>query len=630
MPCERPLLITPHPNLDESLKGYLLRLTDANGYPNCDWLLRSLEISPKDVLSPGDIAILARASRQGAGLLRSLQCGQVKNRPRWRSFKEHEVHGCTIECNLNQVCPECLKTRGYMRGVWMLKPLTACPEHGIYLQEECSACKKPLRWNRERLLQCGCGQDLRSLPVIKAPQNTISFCAAIAAALYGGENNTQRPDCFRHMGLSELLISAELLAAYVSGRGRGTGRRLHYKINSDASREVFDRTAAIIAGWPGRFHEVLDEIRQHAEAEPDRTGLQAEFNSFYAALYGRTYESKFWGQIRTEFERYLTSQWNGGLITPKNKRLGTNVNDEKKYVSLGDAANRLGMHESILRRDMDNGLLKGVTRNMQSRVLRMIEVEELERYRNLQDQLITTEDLIARLGISKQPVLRLVHAGIIKAIKGPTVDGSAHWAFKSSDVDKLLTMLTGRLFKIKNRNAYVSFSTAVRKCTAKGICISDLVTALINKELRASFIFPEENGLAALCFNENALNAFFYNEKRTIKWAMSIEAAARHLHLNEEATRDLVRQGLLATTLVHEDGRLKRQVSIDSIQQFWKIYISASKLAVRRKTSPKAVVADLISRGVMPVTGPSVDQCRQYFFYRRDVYRWPVYREAKV
>ncbi|KZB73152.1 hypothetical protein AUQ43_18985 [Thalassospira sp. MCCC 1A01148] len=162
----------------------------------------------------------------------------------------------------------------------------------------------------------------------------------------------------------------------------------------------------------------------------------------------------------------------------------------------------------------------------------------------------------------------------------------------------------------------VTFAKALRRCTAKGLCIVDLVQAMLGGELKTLKPSKKVTNFKDLFFNDADFRAFLYNEKLTIKWAVTIREASRMLGLNEEATRHLVHKGFLETISVPVDGRLRRQVSLDAIERFKATYISASCLAANKNTSARTMVAQLKELGTNPVTGPAIDGSRQYFFRR--------------
>ncbi|WP_139834661.1 TniQ family protein [Thalassospira sp. MCCC 1A03138] len=617
MSGDRSLLVRPKPEKAESFRGYLLRVSTENGYHNANWMLRQLGIHPRTYLPRDDIAKLASALN-----LQDRELSNMQNRvvaPRWVRVGAHEVHICAQERRSFRYCPECLSEAPYHRAVWDLKLLSACPKHGTYLLESCRKCDRRIGWGRENLLECNCGADLRSFRPRSAPDKTIGFCRLLEKRLHGqlADESCSLHPAFQKLSFTDLLNHTMFLAAYISGRGRGTGRQLFYNLAADALREVFDRVSVILADWPNGFHLLLDEVRQFTEQDVGKhVGLEAEFRSLYTNLFRKQQEVEHLHLIRAEFAKYIEGKWFAGFVVPTSKRLSEEWSQDQSFITVAEAARRLGIHPSILRRDIAEGSLAATTRQMQSRCLRVIEVSEVERYRNARENLLGTNDAQELLGVSKHPLMKLVNAGLIKAVKGPKVDGSQHWAFKKCDIGEFLASLINRANRYSSAEEPIAFDKAVRRCTAKGLCIVDLVQSILSGELKA--LRHARNGIKLndLFFNEPDFRAFLYNEKRTIKWAVTIREAARMLGLNEEATRNLVQKGFLETISVPLDGRLRRQVSLDAIEGFKANYISASCLAAHKNTSARSVVAQLKEFGTSPVTGPAIDGSRQYFFRR--------------
>ena len=609
------LLVRPKLEKAESFRGYLLRVSTANGYHNANWMLRQLGIHPRTFLPRDDIAKLASALNLQDNDLSNMQ-NQIVG-PRWVRIGAHEVHICAQERRSFRYCPQCLSEGPYHRALWDLKPLSACPKHGTYLLESCSKCYRRVGWARENLLECSCGADLRSFRPRSAPDKTLDFCRLLEKRFQrqpADENCALHP-AFQKLSFTDLLNHAMFLAAYISGRGRGTGRQLFYNLTADALREVFDRVSVILADWPNGFHLLLDEVRQFTEQDVEKhVGLEAEFRSLYTNLFRKQQEVEHLHLIRAEFAKYIEGKWFAGFVVPTSKRLSDEWSQDQSFVTVAEAARRLGIHPSILRRDIAGGNLAATTRKMQSRCLRVIEVAEVERYRNARENLLGTNDAQELLGISKHPFMKLVNAGLIKAVKGPRVDGSQHWAFKKQDIDEFIASLAKQATFCVELAEPVTFDKAVRRCTAKGLCIVDLIQGILGGELKALKRSKNVINFKDLFFNDADFRAFLYNEKRTIKWAVTIREASRMLGLNEEATRNLVHKGFLETTSVPVDGRLRRQVSLDAIERFKATYVSASSLAACQNTSARSVVAKFKEVGSSPVTGPAIDGGRQYFF----------------
>jgi len=75
----------------------------------------------------------------------------------------------------------------------------------------------------------------------------------------------------------------------------------------------------------------------------------------------------------------------------------------------------------------------------------------------------------------------------------------------------------------------------------------------------------------------------------------------------------LVQRQLLASTIRNQT---QRWISTEAVAEFEQQYVALSTLAQEARTSPKALLAKLT---VQPITGPTVDGCRQYFYRRADL-----------
>jgi hypothetical protein len=63
------------------------------------------------------------------------------------------------------------------------------------------------------------------------------------------------------------------------------------------------------------------------------------------------------------------------------------------------------------------------------------------------------------------------------------------------------------------------------------------------------------------------------------------------------------------------DGHGHR-ISLGDIERFQESYVSLAELARSEHRAPRALLCDI---DVVPVTGPSIDGSRQYFFRRADL-----------
>jgi excisionase family DNA binding protein len=100
---------------------------------------------------------------------------------------------------------------------------------------------------------------------------------------------------------------------------------------------------------------------------------------------------------------------------------------------------------------------------------------------------------------------------------------------------------------------------------------------------------------------------------------LSIPDAADCLSVKQEVAYSLVRNGHLRAQRRRVGMRHSTRINRSAVDDFLKRYVSAAEIARMRNTSPRAVISLLTAAGIHPVTGPSVDGCRQAFYLRRAV-----------
>jgi hypothetical protein len=191
----------PPPYPDEALSGYLLRLADANGFPNLWAFTQDLfpvfttPIQTRllgweyPVASWGRIPLRAQLSLDQLRRLTVVAWAEKfeRDRPVERPgtlSPAHFLRGA-VRQDL-RVCPECLKEAPYIRLVWRLSPVEMCLRHKRALKGRCDQCGSELTpaAPTQRHIRCGtCGADLRSLRSNPAPRESLALQQRILTGL---------------------------------------------------------------------------------------------------------------------------------------------------------------------------------------------------------------------------------------------------------------------------------------------------------------------------------------------------------------------------------------------------------------------------------------------------------------
>jgi ribosome-binding protein aMBF1 (putative translation factor) len=244
-----PNRLSPYPG--ECVSGYLVRLAEANGftvfwdfasdlfprwhttqqypllrweYPIDDWGRIPLR---------AQISLAQLRAMSVAPWLEKFHPPVILRRPGILS-PGHWLGGA-VRPNL-KICPHCLGTQPYIRLLWRLMPVQVCLEHRCLLQGECSECGHTLRImsTAQRHLRCAdCGIDLRRLPTMSAPEESLPGQARRQADL----QFLLRPD----VSLVKLPSGGEVLPADLP---KAVGLKLRYVREqaglsaSDVARQV--------------------------------------------------------------------------------------------------------------------------------------------------------------------------------------------------------------------------------------------------------------------------------------------------------------------------------------------------------------------------------------------------------
>ena len=156
------------PYSDESLAGYLLRLTERNYYPSPRWLLHLAGLK-------GRVRIDFPVNLEQSSLLSQLI--KIKESQLRAMAYSAFFHSCDRDLLIypfthcgRKLCPLCLSESVYCRRLWDCKLINTCPFHQCLLVDQCPQCHQEILWSRDSVTRCPCGFDFRScIPQAASP-----------------------------------------------------------------------------------------------------------------------------------------------------------------------------------------------------------------------------------------------------------------------------------------------------------------------------------------------------------------------------------------------------------------------------------------------------------------------------
>jgi len=249
------------PLATEVALGYLLRLSEANGYPCGTWL--PLVVLPDTMkVSKASFDTKKFAALTGLSTDQSERmCFQSNVRPRKiTNFLGHDLAVRDLLFSRPKVCPGCLAESTACEAFWDLTLVTACPRHRIRLLDTCESCSEPLKWNRSKTWQCPCGADLRNQGCREPVSEELAeLMAALRATLYCDRGIQVFPASLSSLeslglfGMCTLISVIAEVVKYPMDRA-GDLTRSRFKLAPQ-----MDAVAHVLRDWPHNFRRFLDE-----------------------------------------------------------------------------------------------------------------------------------------------------------------------------------------------------------------------------------------------------------------------------------------------------------------------------------------------------------------------------------
>jgi len=259
IPAAARLVVRGTPRTGESLRGFVLRIAEANGYRGIVPLLQLARLPPTFVSRTSALQNLAELFD---GLV---DVDDLHARSHWstieRGVRYQNATISPVDINLAhpKVCPICLKESGFARLVWDLRVVITCWRHGCYLLDHCSVCRRRLTWGRKALTACTCGSDLMIQRTEDAPISVLEFSRRLETMLESGNVGLDLfPTPIRT--LNALCRVVWLFGINSSETSHGQAWAISKPTLVQAA-EIVERGIGVLMGWPGSIEQPINAIR---------------------------------------------------------------------------------------------------------------------------------------------------------------------------------------------------------------------------------------------------------------------------------------------------------------------------------------------------------------------------------
>lgn len=318
-PPHLPLLFTVAPQPDETLVGFLLRLSEANRLGSPQTLLAFLTGRNSQPPSWRHLVTLAEACSLPLGDLSHLFGFVSRNcdgETIWRIGSEWVSKPYFVSSRKLSYCPLCLAQSPYLRSVWELTLYHACARHRILLESVCPRCGRSTSWLRPSVALCTCGANLTLAIPREADEMTLAVSMLIEQKVHPEvvmalphvlpQEILRRLQTLTLDGLCKTLWLFGSMLEPRSGKGR---HQAPQPLKQFASLALIEKAGDILRTWPAGFHEGLDHLLANRPLPAhDGTLVHRMFGGAHRFLSEDMRGAEFLF-IRLAYERYVRNLW---------------------------------------------------------------------------------------------------------------------------------------------------------------------------------------------------------------------------------------------------------------------------------------------------------------------------------
>jgi len=610
------ILASAPPRADENLRGYLLRISELNGYENPLWLRRAAGLEFLTASSMDHVQALAQIlRRKPEEMVHMALLAQPGEASTHRPFLQTVVHRHLIELQDVRLCPTCLSDDPYMRLLWDFRPLPCCPVHETHFATDCPKCRKPISKHRPGVTTCVCGHDVTDIACDRATDAEIWLAKLMAAKAIGTELPTS-PDRLSPivaMTLDELARLTAFIGA-TTGRTTSTGRFLRYDADLANWKDRAHQAAEFLYQWPGSARPFFDEIRTRLGIEGQDHKLSGAFRTVYrhatTALVGPAYDF-----FRQELANYIDRAWPAGGVRAKNTRLTQYLKDGQASRVTGTEAQKvLDISRDQLISWIETGRLSGTIIRLPTKTQIFVERSSLEVFNNAPVEKINLKKARDKLGLSTAVVVAMARFSILEPVRHLAVSKVVKHVTLAS-VDALLDLFS-RVHPQPGCDEIEMIDLLTHRRRAE-IWFPALVAALRAGEIWLTVGRDAVRGLKACRFNRSEI-AHLIQRSMPEDTPVAVHVIAARLMWPPEIVGHFIDCQVVAPKHVNAN-RKGKTVSQEGYAHLAKLYGSAGQLGRERGISAAMVRKLLVEAGVQPVIPPhGVARTTFYLFDRND------------
>lgn len=558
---------TCEPEAEESLSGYMRRLSGLNAYSSVGEFYGRLGYQYGRPFVE-DISNVAAALEIEAAKLEAIAPSHKPNESckEWRFERGHS----------DPFCPECLSDGKPWQASWRHCYVTACASHGVRLIDKCPRCKTTIGPQTGGFRSCECG-----LPFTRAETDDATPEEILIAQLFEGLGgvvwkNDLPPD-----------IGAFVHFLAGSGQNARTGKagKMAYPTSVDDAVDLVCHAGSLLSNWPNSFDAELSRRLEQADAS---TKTAAEkLGSWYQRLM------RFTGPSYEPFKERLLKVVASTHDGPYH---GHSVDlEDCEWISATEAARRIGIRGERVVSSVASGSMEG--RQYHSGIGHrhtQVKAEQVELVIVQRKNALTAKDAAKLLGVGKRHFRLLVDLGFVDEInreeQHPLVEGR----FEKIVLDGSVERIRSKQRPINEGEGLVLFSDINLRRTTDRRALTAVLKAIRDGDLRP-VTACKETLLGQYEFSALDIKAVLKGSGSVTGYtAKEVSELTGWKH---ECVTHWCRSGFLGSEKAKRGGAEAYSISAKDLVEFQKRYVVIADLAIQTQRTPQSVFRHLANSG---------------------------------
>lgn len=595
-----PILYTPLPLPTESLKGFLLRACEGNGYERMYLMTRIAGLTDRQTsIAVPDIGRLSA--------LFNFDQNVFLNMGYWPNVVSHDETSFMIlgheiprlySTSKVGICPQCIEEKGFIEAFWDIKISLACPEHRRETVYECEECKlipgnrSALNWNRGEMLRCKLGHDLKNrfgalieddlaldlLRLIKAKVDGVPF-----HRLIGIDHHKFPVQHLENMSLRGFIgIVARLGKPPMPIQMNVMGRDSSFFVNDIDS---VGRAAKVLSNWPLRFHEYLAEWRGLSHnSDSNHVGFHRQFDDLRTSLFKSHKSPDDVKWIREGFDNYGRDMWEHGKYLSK-----AGVSETGRLIGVAQLSKLLGVHPKSIKKRVKSGEIKAIVKRVKGKEKLFFDKENLPSY--YEGESLDVREAAAYIGIPVSVLRGSIDTGLMEITEQTRPNAKAFGV-------KDLGIFKARLMKLVPENhvamddSVISLEKMMFMSTGADTLKLDMLKTYLHGGLTA--LGRSSDSPKGIVFSKNEVLALVNDLKHQYFKGVSIDEAGKRLVTSQSIVVALGEQGYLECT----QTPVGRKIMTESIELFEERFISPARFGTEYGYERRVVLNRSESYGI--------------------------------